>query len=79
MRGKTATPHTNSTNKTNDSSGAKDSSSVDIVEKELSYLVVGAFFTVYNTLGIGFLESIYVRSLELLLKKKGYWSTVNTQ
>ena len=64
---------------TNDSFGAKSSSSVDIVEKELSYAIVGAFFTVYNTLGFGFLESIYVRALELLLKKQGSSSTVSTQ
>lgn len=56
---------------TNDSYGAKRPSTVAIVEKELSYKVVGAFFTVYNTLGFGFLESIYIRALELLLKKAG--------
>jgi GxxExxY protein len=56
---------------TNDSRGAKRPSTVAIVEKELSYKIVGAFFTVYNTLGFGFIESIYVRALELQLKKQG--------
>jgi GxxExxY protein len=55
---------------TNDSFGAKRNSTVALVEKELNYMIVGAFFTVYNTLGFGFLESIYIRSLELLLKKQ---------
>lgn len=57
--------------KTNHSDGIYASTSVEIVEKELSYIIVGAFFTVYNTLGFGFLESIYVRALEILLKQRG--------
>ena len=41
-----------------------------IVEKELSFLIVGAFFEVYNKLGYGFLETIYARGLENALKRR---------
>lgn len=46
-------------------------SNVEIIEKDLSYIIIGAFFTVYNRLGFGFLESIYLKCLEILLRKKG--------
>jgi GxxExxY protein len=55
----------------NDSEPDHAANTVDIVEKELSYTIVGAFLKVYNTLGFGFLESVYVRALELLLKRHG--------
>ena len=42
-----------------------------ILEKEISYSIVGAFFQVYNELGFGFLESIYARALEVALGEKG--------
>src|SRR2546428_320458 len=42
-----------------------------IIEKELSYIIVGAFFRVYNALGFGFLESIYARALEIALRRRG--------
>lgn len=38
---------------------------------ELSYKVVGAFFQVYNTLGVGFLESIYSKALDVALRQQG--------
>jgi GxxExxY protein len=41
------------------------------VEKDLSYVIVGCFFWVYNTLGYGFLESVYARALEVALRLKG--------
>jgi GxxExxY protein len=44
---------------------------VEIVEKELSYLIVKAFFEVYNELGFGFLEQIYARALEIVLRRLG--------
>jgi GxxExxY protein len=43
-----------------------------IVESELSYAIVGAFFTIYNRLGYGFLESVYLKCLEILLTRNGY-------
>ncbi|HEU4993490.1 MAG TPA: GxxExxY protein [Gemmatimonadaceae bacterium] len=44
---------------------------LQLVEKELSYLIVAAFFEVYNELGFGFLESLYARALEIALTKRG--------
>jgi GxxExxY protein len=41
------------------------------VEKDLSYVIVGCFFWVYNTLGYGFLESVYARAMEVALRLKG--------
>ena len=52
-------------------SGRESQSRVTIVEKELSYVIVGAFLRVYNALGFGFLESIYARALEIVLKSLG--------
>jgi GxxExxY protein len=43
----------------------------EIVEKELSFQIVAAFFLVYNALGFGFLEQIYVRALEIVLRRMG--------
>lgn len=56
---------------TNGSSPSQSSSSPVIIEKELSYVIVAAFFEVYNALGFGFLESIYARALEIALKARG--------
>ena len=36
----------------------------DLIEERLTHSVIGAFFDVYNTLGFGFLEHIYVMALE---------------
>lgn len=36
----------------------------ELLEDPLTYSVIGAFFDVYNTLGFGFLEHIYVMALE---------------
>lgn len=41
-----------------------------VVEKELSYEIVGAFYTVYNALGYGFLESVYANALSLELQMR---------
>ena len=35
-----------------------------LIEEKLTDSVIGAFFDVYNTLGFGFLESLYARALE---------------
>jgi GxxExxY protein len=45
---------------------------VQLVEERLTYSVIGAFFEVYNTLGFGFLEHIYVRALERELLARGH-------
>ena len=44
---------------------------VFIVEKELSYRIIGGFFESYNDLGYGFLEPIYSRRLERALIRRG--------
>ena len=41
-----------------------------IIEKDLSYEIVGAFYTVYNALGYGFLESVYANALSLELQTR---------
>jgi GxxExxY protein len=43
----------------------------ELVEKELSYAVVGCFFGVYHELGYGFAEEIYSRSLQVLMQERG--------
>jgi GxxExxY protein len=43
-----------------------------LIEEELTRSVIGAFFDVYNTLGFGFLEHIYVLALERELHKRGH-------
>ncbi|HMF88180.1 MAG TPA: GxxExxY protein, partial [Gemmatimonadaceae bacterium] len=44
---------------------------INLFEERLTHSVIGAFFDVYNTLGFGFLEHIYVMALEreLLARK----------
>ena len=41
------------------------------VESDLSYAIVGCFYWVYNTLGFGYLESVYAKALEVALRLKG--------
>jgi GxxExxY protein len=43
----------------------------DHPEKELTHEIIGAFYKVYNTLGYGFLESVYQRALAYELRKRG--------
>lgn len=38
---------------------------------ELTENIIGAFYTVYNQLGFGFLEKVYERALLIELKKRG--------
>ena len=40
-------------------------------ENEISYIIRGAIFDVYNTLGPGLLESVYINTLDYELSKKG--------
>lgn len=42
-----------------------------MTENEVSYVIIGAIFKVYNTLGPGLLESIYEDALVYQMKKDG--------
>jgi GxxExxY protein len=42
-----------------------------IIEKVLSYAIIGCFFEVYNELGFGFAESIYSKAMAVALVEKG--------
>jgi GxxExxY protein len=44
----------------------------DADEERLIYSVVGAFYEVYNTLGFGFVEHLYVMALERELLARGH-------
>lgn len=55
----------------NRSDGSRHSVPPVIVEKELSRVIVGCFFDVYNELGYGFVESLYTRALDIALREKG--------
>jgi GxxExxY protein len=37
----------------------------ELLFRELTHEIIGAFYTVYNELGYGFLESVYVNALSL--------------
>jgi GxxExxY protein len=45
---------------------------IDLIEEALTHSVIGAFFEVYNTLGYGFLEHLYVMALERELTTRGH-------
>ena len=42
-----------------------------MLHEELTFQIINAFYTVYNTLGYGFLEKVYENSLAHELKKRG--------
>lgn|SRR6266550_743290 len=43
-----------------------------LIEEELTRSVIGAFFDVYNGLGFGFLEHIYIHAIDCELKFRGH-------
>jgi GxxExxY protein len=43
-----------------------------LIEEKLTSSAIGAFFEVHNTLGFGFLEHVYVRALEIELRRLGH-------
>ena len=47
-------------------------STKSLIEPDLTHSVIGAFYDVYNTLGYGFLEHIYVRAMERELRSRGH-------
>jgi GxxExxY protein len=44
----------------------------DDLHAELTGEIIGAFYRVYNTLGYGFLESVYQNALMMTLRKRGH-------
>jgi len=48
-----------------------------MTENKISYIIRGVIFKVYNTLGPGLLESVYVAAIVFELKKEGL--TVQTE
>lgn len=48
-----------------------------LLHRELSRAVIGAFFEVYNTLGYGFLEKVYENAMVHELRKCGYCLTLD--
>ena len=43
-----------------------------LIEEKLTGSAIGEFFEVYNVLGFGFLEAIYIRALEWELRERGH-------
>ena len=43
-----------------------------LIEEQLTESVIGAFYAVYNTLGFGFVEYVYVMGLERELRARGH-------
>jgi GxxExxY protein len=43
-----------------------------LLHAELTRSVIAAFYTVYNTLGVGFLEAVYTGALTIELRKRGH-------
>jgi GxxExxY protein len=47
-------------------------SGTELVQATLTGSIIGAFYEVYNTLGFGFLESVYVAALDRELNSRGH-------
>jgi GxxExxY protein len=45
---------------------------VDLIERETTHAIIGAFYDVYNELGFGFLEHVYMLALERELVARGH-------
>ena len=44
----------------------------ELLAERTTHSIIGAFYEVYNTLGYGFLEHVYVLALELELRARGH-------
>jgi GxxExxY protein len=44
----------------------------ELLFERLTESIIGAFYEVYNRLGYGFLEKVYVRALEIELRHRGH-------
>lgn len=58
-------------NQDNNSAENADYDPLQFPHREITEVVIGAFFEVYNELGYGFLESVYQEALVLLLRERG--------
>jgi GxxExxY protein len=45
---------------------------IKLIHEPLTYSIIGAFFEVYEALGFGFLEQVYVESLSRALTTRGH-------
>jgi GxxExxY protein len=45
----------------------------ELLEERLTHSVIGAFYEVYNTLGYGFVEYLYLAALERELAARGHY------
>lgn len=43
-----------------------------LLEADLTHSIIGAFYEVYNILGYGFLETVYVQAMERELRARGH-------
>lgn len=43
-----------------------------LIEEDLTYSVIGAFLAVFNKLGDGFLENVYIGALVIELERRGH-------
>src|SRR5687767_8634236 len=44
----------------------------ELIEERMTHSAIGAFFEVYNVLGFGFLEQVYIMALERELLARGH-------
>ena len=49
----------------------RDFGNDNLLHSELTWKIIKAFYTVYNTLGYGFLEKVYENALVIELRKLG--------
>ena len=49
----------------------RDFGNDNLLHSELTWKIIKAFYTVYNTLGYGFLEKVYENALVIELRKMG--------
>ena len=43
-----------------------------LIDEDLTRVIIGAFYKVYNAMGYGFLESVYSRALYIELRRRGF-------
>jgi GxxExxY protein len=55
-----------------------DSDKTPLMEADLTERIIGSFYSVYNELGSGFLESVYENALAIALRDSGISTTQQT-